>query len=287
MILVTGANGFIGRSLMPQLEQAGKEVSVHHGRINNPLDLREQLEGVDTIIHLAGAESRGRNRLLRHVDVEGTERLIEEARRAKVQRLIFVSRIGADHNSLHALLQTKGEVEQLVRQSGIPFTILRAATLFGRGDLFTETIVSLAIWTWPIVWMPGGGVISMQPLWVEDLARCLVSSIDRPDLINQTISVAGEEQLHYRDIVKRALTAANRPRFPLSIPLLTLHPVSRALFRWWWRPPITHYFVDRFFVPEVAEYDSVLRNFGFRPARLGENIAYLRRSGLRWRIFRW
>ncbi len=287
MILVTGANGFIGRSLMPQLDQAGIEAKAHHGRINNPLDLREQLAGVDTVIHLAGAESRGRNRLLRHVDIEGTERLIEEARRAAVQRLIVVSRIGANHDALHALLQTKGEVERLVQQSGIPYTILRAATLFGRGDLFTETIVSLAIWTWPIVWMPGGGNILMQPLWVEDFARCLIQSLDRPDLIDKTITVAGEEQLHYRDIVKHALNAANLSRFPLPIPLLILHPVSRALFRWWWRPPITHYFIDRFFVPEVAEYDSVLRNFGFRPARLSENIAYLRRPGLRWRLFRW
>jgi hypothetical protein len=59
------------------------------------------------------------------------------------------------------------------------------------------------------------------------------------------------------------------------------------LFSWWWRPPITRYFVDRFFVPDVAAYDSVLRHFGYRPARLREHITYLRRPGLRWRIFRW
>ncbi|MCP4425503.1 MAG: hypothetical protein GY803_13500, partial [Chloroflexi bacterium] len=90
-----------------------------------------------------------------------------------------------------------------------------------------------------------------------------------------------------RDIVRQALVAANRPRFPLPIPMIILHPVSRAFFRWWWRPPVTHYFVDRFFVPETAAFDSVLRHFQFRPARFGDSIAYLRRSGLRWRIFRW
>ncbi len=287
MILVTGANGFIGRSLMAQLQRAGKEARVHHGRINNPLDLRPQLEDVNTVIHLAGAESRGRNRLLHHVDIEGTERLIEECQRAQVQRLIVPSRIGADHNSLHELLRTKGEVERLVQKSGIPYTILRSATLFGHGDLFTEIIASLAIWTWPIVWLPGGGNIVMQPLWVEDFARCLAASLDRPDLIGKTITLAGEEQLHYREIVRQLLIAANRTRLPLPIPLLILHPVSRLFFRWWWRPPITHYFVDRFFVPEVAEFDGVLRHFGFRPARLSHHIAYLRRSGLRWRLFRW
>lgn len=287
MILVTGATGFIGRSAMAWLDREGKEAKPHHGRINNPLDLREQLAGVDTVIHLAGAESRGRNRLLHHVDIEGTERLIEECHRAEVQRLILASRIGADHDSLHPLLQTKGEVEQLVKQSGIAFTILRASPLFGHGDLFTEIIVSLAIWTWPFVWLPGGGTIAMQPLWVEDYARCLVASLDRPDLVNKTIELAGEEQLRYQNLVHQLLIAAKKPRVQLTIPLILLHPVSSMLFSWWWRPPITRYFVDRFFVPEVTDFDSVYQHFGFRPARLNENISYLRRPGLRWRIFRW
>ena len=286
MILVTGATGFIGRSLMAQLERAGEAAKAHHGRINNPLDLRQQLEGVDTVIHLAGSEARGRNRLLRHVDVEGAERLIEECRRAGVQRLIVSSRLGADHHSLHPLLRAKGEVERRVRQSGIPYLIVRAATLFGRGDRFTEIIVAMAIWSWPFVWLPGGGDVMMQPLWVEDYARCLMASLHRPDLVDKTIELAGEEQLHYRDIARLALRAADRPRLPLPVPLILLHPISSLLFSWWWRPPITRYFVDRFFVPEVAAFDSVLRHYGFRPARLDQNIAYLRRPGLRWRLTR-
>ncbi|MCB9419225.1 MAG: NAD(P)H-binding protein [Ardenticatenaceae bacterium] len=287
MILVTGATGFIGRSVMNWLERAGKKAKAHHGRINNPLDLRQQLEGVDTVIHLAGAEARGRDRLLHHVDIDGTSRLIEECQRAGVKRILAPSRIGSDHNSLHPLLQAKGEIERQVRQSGIPYTILRTATLFGRGDLFTEIIVSLALWTWPFVWLPGSGAVLMQPLWVEDFARCVVDALDRPDLVNKTITLGGEEQLRYREIVRQLLTAAGKWRIMLPIPLIILHPVSSLLFSWWWRPPVTRYFVDRFFVPEVTDFDAVLRHFGFRPARLSESIAYLRQSGLRGRIFRW
>lgn len=287
MILVTGATGFIGRSVMNWLEQAGEEARVYNGRINNPQEIRAQLDGIDTVIHLAGAESRGRNRLLQQVDIAGTSRLIEECQRAGVQRIIVPSRIGADHDSLHALLRAKGEIEQRVRQSGLHYTILRAATLFGRDDLFTEIIVSMAMWTWPFVWLPGGGTVVMQPLWVEDFARCLVESLDRPDLIDKTITLAGEEHLRYREIVRQLLTAANKPRLMLPIPLIILHPVSGALFSWWWRPPITRYFVDRFFVPEATDFDVVLRHFGFRPARLSDSTAYLRRPGLRGRIFRW
>ena len=108
MIMVTGASGFIGRSLMRILESQEREVRAYSGRMNDPLRLREELEGVTTVIHLAGSERRGRARLLQHVDVEGTERLLEECGRAGVQRLLFVSRLGADPNSIYPLLRAKG-----------------------------------------------------------------------------------------------------------------------------------------------------------------------------------
>jgi NADH dehydrogenase len=286
MILVTGATGFIGRSLTNALTLQERTWKPYHGRINNPLALREQLEGVDTVIHLAGSEARGRHRLLRHVDVEGTERLLEECRRAQIQRLVVASRINADASAMHPLLQAKGQVERLVQKSGVPYTILRSATLYGRGDRFVEIIASLALWSWPFVWLPGGGTVAMQPLWVEDLVRCLVATLDRPDLVNKTIVVAGEERFQYRVLVPRLLAAAGCRRIPLTMPLVTLHPLSTLLFGWWPRPAVSRYFADRFFVPEVAEFDVVLRHFGFRPTRIAQSIAYLRRPGLRWRLFR-
>jgi uncharacterized protein YbjT (DUF2867 family) len=286
VIFVTGATGFVGRSVTDLLEQQGREWRPHEGRINNPLILRPQLEGVDTVIHLAGAEARGRNRLLQHVDIEGTERLLEECQRAQVKHLVFLSRLGANPNALHAVLRTKGEVERLIRQSGIPYSILRSATVFGRGDHFSEIIVSLAIWNWPFVWLPGGGATPMQPWWVEDLTRCLVATLDRPDLLGKTIDLAGEERLHYSEIVEQLLANSGHTRIPFKMPWLLLRPITLLLFAWWWRPPVTRYQADRFFTGEVTELDSVLRHFGFRPARMGDRIAYLRRPGLRWRLFR-
>lgn len=286
MILVTGATGFIGRSLTRQLTMAAHEWRAYDGRINDPHTLRQQLGGISTVIHLAGAEARGRDRLLHHVDVEGTTRLLEECRRAEIEHLIVVSRLGADPNSLHELLRAKGEVEYQVRHSDVPYTILRSATLFGRGDRFSELILGMALWSWPFVWLPGGGTIAMQPLWVEDLARCVLKTVSRPDLRGQTLTLAGEERLRYREVVGRILGAAEVRRIPLKVPLVMLRPLTTLVFGWWYWPAVSRYFVDRFFVPEVAELDAVLRHFNFRPTRFGYDLAYLRRGRLRWRIFR-
>lgn len=286
MILVTGSTGFIGRSLTNALTLAGHEWRGYEGRINSPATLREQLQGITTVLHLAGAEARGRRRLLRHVDVEGTQRLLEEARRAGVQRLVVPSRLNADPFSLHALLRAKGDVERLVQRGGIPYTILRTSTLFGMGDRYTEMILSLAIWSWPVVWLPGGGEIAMQPLWVEDYARCLLACLDRPDLIDQTITLAGDERFRYQEMVRQILSQEGVRRISLKLPLALLRPSAALTFGWWYWPAVSRFFVDRFFVPEVAELDTVRRYFGFRPSRLGETMAYLHRPGMRWRLFR-
>lgn len=286
MILITGATGFLGRSVTRQLTQTQQEWLAYSGRIHAPHQLRAALKGVHTVIHLASAENRGRDRLLRQVDLAGTQRLLEECRRAQVQRLIYVSRIGADLHALHTLLRVKGEVEQAIRHSDLSYTILRSASLFGHGDRFTEILLSLALWSWPLLWLPGGGQMPLQPLWVEDLARCVVAAVSRPDLSDKTVTVAGEERLSYQELVLTLLHAHGVRRLPLTMPLALLRPFTNLLFSWWYWPPVTRYFVDRFFVPELAPLDSVLRQFQFRPARLVYNIAYLSRPGLRLRLFR-
>jgi NADH dehydrogenase len=286
MILVTGATGFVGRSVTNVLTLNGYEWRPFEGRINSPDALRKQLAGAETVIHLAGAETRGRRRLLRHVDVEGTERLLEQARRSNVQRLIVPSRVGAEPNALHALLRAKGDVERLVRKGDIPYTILRSSTLFGLGDRYTEIILGLALWSWPFVWLPGGGEIAMQPLWVEDYARCMVACLERPELINETITLAGDERFRYQDLVRQILSVEGIDRIRANYPLFLLRPSAALLFGWWYWPAVSRFFVDRFFVPEVTDLDSVRRHFGFRPLRLGETMAYLHRPGMRWRLFR-
>jgi NADH dehydrogenase len=276
MILVTGSSGFVGRSLMRALREAGRPAKTYTGRINDPLRLREELSGVKIVIHLAGSETRDKLRLLLHVDIEGTQRLIEECQRAEVERLIVVSRMNADPNSHYALLHAKGEVERLVRGSGIPYTILRSATLFGRGDRFLSVIAGLAFWTWPFVWLPGGGRVAMQPLWVEDFVRCLLACLDRSELENQIVQVAGEERFHYSEIVNQVLFTAGLKRVPITPSLKLVRPLSLLIFGWRRHPPVTRFFLDRFSSPEVAPLDSVLHQFNFRPGHLGQHIAYLR-----------
>jgi len=283
---MTGSTGFVGRSLMRVLQQDDRPVRAYTGRINDRLALGEALEGVETVIHLAGSEARDRKRLLNIVDFQGTERLLAGMRKAGARRLVFLSRLNAEPASIHSLLRIKGQTERLIRQSDIPYVILRSATLFGREDRFLNVIAGLAYWSWPVVWLPGGGQVAMQPLWVEDLARCLAATVDRDDLLGQTLELAGDERVRYSELARHVLQTAGLNRYPLSVTPKLIRPVSALLFGWWLRPPVTRFFLDRFSVPEVAAADSVFAHFGFRPGRIGQHMSYLRSPGLQRRLFR-
>jgi NADH dehydrogenase len=224
--------------------------------------------------------------LLERVDVAGTERLLEECQLAGIQRIVVVSRLNANSNSHFALLRAKGRIERCVRDGGIPFTIIRSATLFGRDDRFLNVIAGLAAWTWPFVWVPSKGRVALQPLWVEDFARCIVLCLENPEMIGQTIEVAGAERLRYAEIVRQVLLTSGMKRITISPGIKIVRPVAMLLFGWWRHPPMTRFTMDRFSIPEVAPVDSVLRLFNFQPSQLGQRVAYLRRSHPGLHLFR-
>lgn len=274
MVLVTGAGGFIGRSVCHYLRKQGIAYRAYTAEINNFVRLRFELGGADTVIHLASGETRGRDRWLAWVDIDGTNAVIEATKHRKINRLIVVSRMNAEYHSRYSLLRAKGIVEQKVRNSGIPYTIIRSATLFGRNDRFTNGIVQSA--TWPFVALHGGGRTPFQPLWVNDLARCLVETVYRDDLKNQTITLAGDERMHYKEIVRRVLEAAERERIPLDMPPLLSYTFNRLRVAAHDRPPITRYALERIANGEVVELETVYNLFKFRPERLQQHLSHLR-----------
>lgn len=294
MILVTGGTGFVGSVLIPNLLKAGKEVrlllrpspvsprlpkgvsvEVAVCSLKDERGLRAALKGVDTVIHLAGAERQSTRANLTEVDVEGAQAIAQVAALAGVRRMLYLSHLGADKNSAYPVLKAKAFAEAAVQQSGIPYTIFRSAALFGPGDQFTTSFARLIRASKPFVLMPGDGDMLLQPLWIEDLVTAMIIALDDESMYDQTISVGGAEILTFRQVIETIMQTIGVRRW-----LIPFSPAYLRILALWVeqvspRFPVSHFWLDYLSADRTCALDTMPRVFGLMPVRFHQNLQYL------------
>ena len=294
MILVTGATGFIGRSLVRELSQAGYPlralirpsrrtprlprgvpVEVAVVSLADTRGLRAAVHDVDVIFHLASAESQGRRASLLATDIEGTRNLVEAAADAGVGRFIYLSHLGAARASAYPVFKAKGIAEETIRHSPIPYTILRSSIVYGPEDHFTTGLARLLRMAPALFFIPGGGRTVLQPFWVEDLVACLLWSLETPETANQIFEVGGSEYFTARQIIEILMPIIHAQRYLVELPIVTLR--SLVVFFVSFIPgfPASSFWTDYISISRTCAADSTSRAFGLMPARFTYRLEYL------------
>jgi NADH dehydrogenase len=304
LILVTGGTGFVGQVLIRHLVDAGYsvrilirpssqtprlpkgvKVEVSVTGLNDARGLRAAMVGVKTIYHLAGVERQGAAADLLEVDVQGTRNLIHAAVDARVERIYFLSHLGSDRASGFPLLKAKAISEENIRQSGLNYIILRTGLIYGVNDGFTTALAQLLSGLPFLFLIPGDGNNLIQPLWVEDLATCLVWSLEDDRVMNKTYEIGGPEFLTLNSALKTIMRKLNLKRIIVSISPPVLRWVTILLEYFLPSSPISVYWLDYFSTNRTCALDTIPRVFNLMPSRFSQRLEYL--QGRDWRRELW
>ncbi len=234
-IAITGGTGFVGRHLARRLTSAGHEVVI----ISRGVDKRDEeirrtvgatfkpvgtgniealtqaFEGCDAVAHLGGINREIGTQTYANVHVRGTANVIEAAKAAGVEKLLLLSFLRARPECGSPYHESKWAAEELLRESGLDYTIFKAGVIYGRGDHMLDHI-SHALHTFPVFLLVGFRPKAMRPLAVDDLTFAMEQALTAGRLTRATVPITGPEEMDLREVARRIARAAGRR--PLILP---------------------------------------------------------------------
>ena len=238
LVTVFGGSGFLGRSVVQalakrdyrirvavrrpelagHLQPQGKVGQIHavQANLRYPASIQAAMRDSHIAINLVGILTEGGAQSFDAVQGAGAG-AVAKAAAAVGARVVHVSAIGADENSLSGYARSKAAGEKAVLTAVPSATILRPSILFGPEDQFTNRFAALARMS-PVLPLIGGGVTKLQPAYVGDVATAVADAVDGKAKAGATYELGGPEVLTMREIMEIILKITERRRMLASLP---------------------------------------------------------------------
>ncbi|WP_040165161.1 NAD(P)H-binding protein [Microbacterium gorillae] len=236
-IAITGGAGFVGRHLAERY--APSDVVAVSRRTGVDIDdvdaLAAAFAGCDVVAHCAGINRQIGEQTYERVHIDGTRAVVEAAGRAGVKRILMLSFLRARPDCGSPYHESKWAAEELVRQSGLDYTILKAGMIYGHGDHLVDH-VSRSVQTVPVFATVGLREKPIRPIPVTEMVDVLVAAA-AGELPHSTVAVVGGEELLLSEVVRRVAGIVGRHVLVVPAPVWAIRILAQ-ITEWTMKVPL-------------------------------------------------
>lgn len=237
-VLVTGANGFVGKRLILHLLELGHDIyalcriggtrvfdeekprlNYIWGDLRNPQTLQRIPQDIDAAYYLVHSMSEMVTNLAED-ERAVAEHFLQGVKNTRIKQIIYLGGIIEDENRLSPHLQSRLLVEQALKQSGIPTTVLRASIIIGAGSASFEIIRDLSE-KLPVMIAPKWVSSKCQPIAIADVLFYLYSVLLNQACFDKTFDIGGPDVFTFKDLMLRYAKFRNLKRWIFEVPVLT------------------------------------------------------------------
>jgi len=289
-ILITGASGFIGQQVLQACLEQGHHVTAC---ARNPRDLqryypsvrmlecdfaRDQDEsvwlprvaGADVVINTAGIFRQTRSNTFESVHIKAVCSLFKACETAKVDKVIQISALGADNSAFSKYHLSKKAADDFLRQLNVNWILLQPSIVYGPGAKSARLFLALA--ALPCTPLIGSGDQQIQPIFIHDLTRAVLTVIERNTIHCQCIAAVGPEPVSMKtlfNLMKQWLggTAACFVKIPYRLAMLAAQLVSLLS-----NAPVNADAARMLQKGNTASVQPFIASFGFTPLNLQQAL---------------
>lgn len=274
-VLVSGATGFVGKRLILYLLQQKHEVyalcrikgikafpedkpNLHYiwGDLRNPETLKNIPQDLDAAYYLVHSMTEIVSDLTK-VETEVARQFIEALKKTAIKQIIYLGGIINDEKNLSPHLKSRLMVEKILKESAIPFTILRASIIIGTGSASFEIIRDLCE-KLPFMVAPRWVNTKCQPIAIRDVIFYLASVLLNPSCYNKTFDIGGPDVMSFKELLLQYAKFRHLKRWILNVPLLTPRLSSYWLvFITSVRYSLCQYLVESMKISSVVQKDEI------------------------------
>lgn len=265
-IIVTGANGQVGRLLLDRLWDTSAETFAVT-RVASPLQstkvltlpldserVQKAIHQSDVAVHLAGTTWPKESNTYYGANVATTAALVNAARDSNIKRIVFLSSTDAREDSSNEYLKTKGQAETLLRMTGIPTVVFRCTHIIGSPESPGMTALALRSSEGEAVKVLGSGQQIVAPVFVNDVVSAILMAIDKGR--SGTYELSGPDRMTMDDLVR---LVNQNPGIPIKhLPGRLSKFLSKVI------PGMPSALIDLMLKPSVGNSAQAISEFGLR-----------------------